>query len=100
MLKFILFVLAGAVIYVLFSYVLRLFNLSDDLKLGLPAYVSVVYKDILDILFILGLIKRRFSNSGSRFYLHVFLFFHSSIVKSVKCSVRTSPNGDGFPCSV
>lgn len=31
MLKFILFVLAGAVIYVLFSYVLRLFNLSDDL---------------------------------------------------------------------
>lgn len=26
MLKFILFVLAGAVIYVLFSYVLRLFN--------------------------------------------------------------------------
>ena len=29
MLKFILFVLAGAVIYVLFSYVLRLFNLSD-----------------------------------------------------------------------
>ena len=28
MLKFILFVLAGAVIYVLFSCVLRLFNLS------------------------------------------------------------------------
>ena len=28
MLKFILFVLAGAVIYVLFSYVLRLFNVT------------------------------------------------------------------------
>lgn len=37
MLKFILFVLAGAVIYVLFSYVLRLFNLSDDLIIGITS---------------------------------------------------------------
>ena len=45
MLKFILFVLAGAVIYVLFSYVLRLFNLSDDLIIGITS-VCVLYTRI------------------------------------------------------
>lgn len=100
MLKFILFVLAGAVIYVLFSYVLRLFNLSDDLIIGITSVCVSCIQGYIGYLIYIRPDKRRFSNSGSRFYSHAFLFFHSSIVKSVKCSVRTSPNGDVFPCSV
>lgn len=84
MLKFILFVLAGAVIYVLFSYVLRLFNLSDDLKLGLPAYVSVVYKDILDILFILGLINE---DSVILEVVFIYMSFYFPLVYSQECEM-------------
>jgi len=58
MLKFILFVLAGAVIYVLFSYVLRLFNLSDDLIIGITSVMCQLYTRIYWISYYIRLIKR------------------------------------------